>query len=83
MGAEHVVVTRGAEGAVLRGGGMRMDVPGAPARAGQHGGRRRRVLRRRCSRGWPRTDFYPPAIAAALPEAVAEAARAVERWGAL
>ena len=30
-----------------------------------------------------KTDFYPPAIAAALPDAVEEAARACERWGAL
>src|SRR5207245_1057930 len=28
-------------------------------------------------------DFDPPALAAALPEAVAEAARATERWGAV
>jgi sugar/nucleoside kinase (ribokinase family) len=30
-----------------------------------------------------KTDFYSPAIAAALPDAVEEAARACERWGAL
>ena len=30
-----------------------------------------------------KTDFYPPAIAAALPDAVEESARACERWGAL
>jgi hypothetical protein len=29
------------------------------------------------------TDFYPPALAAALPEAAAQAAAACERWGAL
>ena len=29
------------------------------------------------------TDFYPSALAAALPDAVEEAARACRRWGAL
>jgi sugar/nucleoside kinase (ribokinase family) len=29
------------------------------------------------------TDYYPSALAAALPEAAEEAARACERWGAL
>ena len=29
------------------------------------------------------SDFYPPAVAAALPEAMAAAARACERWGAV
>jgi fructokinase len=29
------------------------------------------------------SDFYPPAVAAALPEAVRESARACERWAAL
>ena len=29
------------------------------------------------------TGFYPPAVAASLPEAVEEAGRACERWGAL
>ena len=29
------------------------------------------------------SDFYPSAVAAALPEAVAESAHACERWGAL
>jgi fructokinase len=29
------------------------------------------------------TGFYPAAVAAALPEAVAESARACERWAAL
>jgi fructokinase len=30
-----------------------------------------------------KSDFYPAALAAALPEAAAEASRACERWGAL
>jgi sugar/nucleoside kinase (ribokinase family) len=29
------------------------------------------------------TDYYPSALAAALPQAAAEAALACERWGAL
>ena len=29
------------------------------------------------------TDFYPPAVPAALHDAVLEAAQACERWGAL
>ena len=82
MGAAHVVVTRGPAGALLRGGGMRMDVPGAPATPVSTVGAGDAfcgVLLARLAQ----TDFYAPAIAAALPEAVEEAARAVERWGAL
>ena len=30
-----------------------------------------------------RTDYYPSALAAALPAAAEQAARACERWGAL
>jgi len=33
--------------------------------------------------GLGQTDYYPSALAAALPAAAAEAARACERWGAL
>lgn len=82
MGARHVVVTRGAAGAVLRGGGLKADVRGRPASAVSTVGAGDAfcgvVLARLAA-----TGFYPPAIAAALPEAVEEAARAVERWGAL
>ena len=82
MGAEHVVVTRGAAGAVLRGGGMRMDVAGVPAQPVSTVGAGDAfcgVLLAHLAR----TDFYAPAIGAALHEAVEEAARAVERWGAV
>jgi sugar/nucleoside kinase (ribokinase family) len=82
MGAQHVVVTRGARGALLRGGGMKLDLPGAPATPVSTVGAGDAfcgVLLGRLAA----TGFYPPAIGAALPEAVAEAARAVERWGAL
>jgi fructokinase len=82
MGAGHAVVTRGPRGALLRGGGMRMDVPGAeatPVSTVGAGDAFCGVLLGRLAA----TGFYPPAIAAALPDAVEEAARAVERWGAL
>jgi sugar/nucleoside kinase (ribokinase family) len=81
-GAEHVVVTRGAAGAIARGGGLRLDVPGRPATPVSTVGAGDAfcgvVIGRLAA-----TGYYPPAIGAALPEAVAEAARAVERWGAL
>lgn len=82
-GAQHVVVTRGLGGAILRAKGMRLDVPAQPVR----------VLRSTVGAGdvflgvliahLGRTDYYPSALAAALPAAAAEAARACERWGAL
>ena len=81
-GARHAVVTRGAQGAVVRGGGMKLDMPGAPAHpistvgAGD-------VFMGTVIAGLAATDFYPPAIAAALREAVVQGARATERWGAL
>jgi sugar/nucleoside kinase (ribokinase family) len=83
MGARHAVVTRGADGALLRGDGrLRADVRGRPAEAVSTVGAGDAfcgvILARLAA-----TGFYPPAIAAALPEAVEEAARAVERWGAL
>ena len=81
-GAQHVIVTLGADGALLRGGGLGFDVPGVPARtinAAGAGDAVTGVLLARLAQ----TDFYAPAMAAGLPAAVAEAARATERWGAL
>ena len=81
-GAKHAVVTRGEHGAVVRGGGMRLDMPGEPAHpistvgAGD-------VFMGTVIAGRAATRFYPPAIAAALRDAVVEGARATERWGAL
>ena len=81
-GAKHAVVTRGARGAVVRGGGMKLDMPGEPAHpistvgAGD-------VFMGTVIAGLAATRFYPPAIAAALRDAVVEGARATERWGAL
>jgi fructokinase len=81
-GARQVVITLGARGALLRGGGMRLDAPGVPARCvdttGAGDALMGVLLARLCA-----TDYYPSAIAAALPDAVAEAARTTERWGAL
>jgi sugar/nucleoside kinase (ribokinase family) len=75
-------VTRDRDGAIVRGGGLKVDVPGRPAEllsAVGAGDVFCGVLLASLSS----TDFYAPAIAAALPQAVAEAAGAVERWGAL
>jgi sugar/nucleoside kinase (ribokinase family) len=81
-GAQHVVVTLGAAGALVRGGGLKLDVAGAeaqPVSAVGAGDAFMGVVLGRLAG----TDFYAPAIAAALPDAVREGARAVERWGAL
>jgi fructokinase len=80
-GARLVVVTLGAGGALLR-GELKADVPGASARVRSTvgaGDALMGVLLARLSLA----SFYAPALAAALPEAVAEAARATERWGAV
>jgi fructokinase len=80
-GARMVVITLGPRGAILR-GELRADVPGLPVRvlstigAGD-------VLTGTLLARLSKTDFYPAAVAAELPEAVAASARACERWGAL
>jgi sugar/nucleoside kinase (ribokinase family) len=80
-GARLVVLTLGAGGAILR-GELRADAQGVPARilstmgAGD-------VLTGVLVARLAQTRFYPPSVAAALPAAVAAAARACERWGAL
>ncbi|HEY4276659.1 MAG TPA: PfkB family carbohydrate kinase [Conexibacter sp.] len=80
-GARMVVLTRGAGGAMLR-GELRLDVPGVPARVVSTMGAGDTLtgvlLARLALSGW-----YPAAAAAALPDAVAEAARATERWAAV
>ncbi|HEX5923513.1 MAG TPA: PfkB family carbohydrate kinase, partial [Baekduia sp.] len=81
-GAQHVVVTRGAEGALLRGGGLDRSVPGVPARPVDATGAGDAVTGVLLA-ALARTGFYPAALAAMLPDAVAEGARAVERYGAL
>jgi fructokinase len=81
-GARHVVLTLGADGAILRGGGLKLDVPAVPARAVNATGAGDAFAGTLIA-GLAETGYYPPAIAAALPDAVAEAARATERWGAV
>jgi sugar/nucleoside kinase (ribokinase family) len=81
-GAQHVVITLGAEGALLRGGGVDRTVPGVPATAVDTTGAGDAVTGVLLA-ALARTGFYPAALAAQLPDAVAEAARATERYGAL
>jgi fructokinase len=80
-GAELAVVSLGAEGAILR-GALEADVPGVRARVLSTVGAGdclTGVLVARLSQ----TGYSAEAVAAALPEAVAEGARACERWGAV
>jgi len=81
-GAQHVIVTDGAAGAILRAKGLRHEIAGRPARAVSTTGAGDVFLGVLLAH-LGKTDFYPPALAAALPEAAEEAARACERWGAL
>ena len=81
-GAQHVVVTLGADGALLRGGGLDRAVPGVratPVDATGAGDAVTGVL----IAALARTGFYPAALAAMLPDAMAAAARSTERYGAL
>lgn len=82
-GAQHAIVTRGSGGAILRAKGMKVDAHAAPAGrilstigAGD-------VFLGVLIAQLGLTDYYPSALAAALPDAAAQAARACERWGAL
>ena len=80
-GARLIVITLGAAGAILR-GELKTDAPGVPAQLRSTigaGDILTGVLLARLAL----SDFYPSSVAAALPEAVAEGARACERWGAL
>jgi sugar/nucleoside kinase (ribokinase family) len=79
--ARMVVITLGPAGAILR-GELRADVPGVAARVLSTvgaGDALTGILLARLAL----SDFYPSAVAAALPEAVEASARACERWGAL
>jgi fructokinase len=80
-GARMVVLTLGERGALLR-GELKLDVPGVPARVRSTIGAGDTLtgvlLARLALSGW-----YPAAAAAALPDAVAAAARATERWSAV
>ncbi len=81
-GAQHVIVTRGARGAILRGADLHRDVAGIETRVLSTVGAGDVFLGVVLARLGV-TDYYPAAIAAALPEAAREAARACRRWGAL
>jgi fructokinase len=80
-GARLALVTRGPDGAVLR-GEVEADVPGVPARVVSTVGAGDSLMGVVLARA-ARSGFDPPAVAAALPDAVARGARATERWGAL
>jgi sugar/nucleoside kinase (ribokinase family) len=81
-GARMVVITLGRfEGAILR-GSLRLDVDGVPSTVVSRIGARD-VLTGILLARLATSAFYPAAVAASLPAAVAESARACERWGAL
>jgi sugar/nucleoside kinase (ribokinase family) len=80
-GAKLVVITLGSRGAMLR-GELRLDVPGVPATVVSTIGAGD-VLTGLLLAKLSLADFYPPAAAAGLREAVAASSRACERWGAL
>ena len=80
-GAQSIVLTLGCHGAILR-GAVHADEPGVDCRVLNTAGAGdvlTGTLLARLALG----DFDPAAIAGALPEAVAAAARACERWGAV
>jgi fructokinase len=80
-GAAMVVITLGPGGALLR-GSLRADAPAVPVRmhstVGAGDALTGTLLARLALSG-----FYPPAVAAGLRDAVAAAAQACERWGAV
>jgi fructokinase len=80
-GARLVVLTLGARGAILR-GELNAEVPGADVNVVSTVGAGD-VLTGVLLARLAATGFYPPAVAAALGEAVREAAEACQRWGAL
>jgi fructokinase len=80
-GARLVVVTLGAEGAILR-GELRANVPGVHAEILSTVGAGDAVTAALVAR-LAGSDFYTPSVAAGLGDAVAEAARSCERWGAI
>jgi sugar/nucleoside kinase (ribokinase family) len=76
------VVTLGPDGALLRGAGGTLDVPGVPAEpvdATGAGDAVTGVLLARLTA----SGFDPAVVADALPDAVASAARVTERFGAI
>ncbi len=82
-GARMVVITLGVEGAILR-GELRLDVEGdgPPSEMLSALGAGEVVTGILLAR-LAASAYYPAAVAASLPGAVAQATRACERWGAL
>jgi fructokinase len=80
-GARLVVITLGAEGAILR-GELKADAEGVPVDVVSTVGAGD-VLTGILVGRLAASNFYPPVVAASLDEAVAAAAAACERWGAL
>jgi sugar/nucleoside kinase (ribokinase family) len=81
-GAQHVIVTSGEHGAILRGGGLRHHVRAFAADVVSTTGAGDVFLGTLLAR-LGTTDFSPPTLAVALPEAAQAAGQACERWGAL
>jgi sugar/nucleoside kinase (ribokinase family) len=82
-GARHAIVTLGTRGAILRAKGMKVDVRAVPpARVLSTIGAGDVFLGVIVAQ-LGLTDYYPSVLAAALPAAAEQAARACERWGAL
>lgn len=80
-GARMVVVTLGADGAILR-GRLRADAPGVPGRVRSTIGAGDTLTGTLLGR-LSMAGFYPPVVAASLREAVKRAAETCGRWGAL
>ena len=80
-GARIAVVTLGADGALMR-GEVGADEPGRRVRVANTVGAGDALMGVLLGR-LALSGFYPPAAAAALPEAVDASARACERWGAV
>lgn len=80
-GARLVVLSLGSDGAILR-GEMRARVSGVPAEVVSMLGVGSALTGTLVAR-LAASDFYPPSVAAGLADAVEQAARASERWGAL
>lgn len=80
-GARNVVITLGADGAIVR-GKLRLDVPGVPAAVLSTAGAGDAVTATLLAR-LEASEWYEPVIAAGLRDAVAAGARACERWGAV
>lgn len=80
-GAQLVVVSLGAGGAILR-GALRAEVEAVPANVVSTIGAGDAFTGTLLAK-LALSDYYPPVVAAALPQAAAAAAAACERWGAI